>query len=428
MSHLLNRCQGDCDEDSHCGTGLKCFQRNAFEAVPGCTGGEQDATTSDYCIRSEDFQDATDIFVPSSPPTQFVGNLTVVPEPINRPLRLCEGDCDNDDDCEDGLVCWTSAVGDVSIPSCNGPVGTSRTDFCVNSTEALEALASLPTDSQGPSSSISPSFAPTASLSPSLEPTATPSSQPSVSQHPSLIPTESKVPSDVPSLIPTESKAPSAIPTISSSPSISPSVSLSPTASQRPSSSPTVSQVPSVKPSLTPTDNKDPSSTPTVISFPSSIPSGSLAQSEIQSPSSVTKVTNSPSAISTISIPLKDYGATPLSSRYPLSLCEGDCDDDADCAAGLICWQRNAGEDVPGCIGDFSTSSDFCVKSNITAPLIDYLESPPADFLPLRLCEGDCDDDSSCGKGLVCLHREAGDDVPGCSGDFSSSSDFCVWP
>jgi len=31
-------CQGDCDDDSECAGNLKCFQRQAFEPVPGCTG------------------------------------------------------------------------------------------------------------------------------------------------------------------------------------------------------------------------------------------------------------------------------------------------------------------------------------------------------------------------------------------------------
>eukprot|EP00980_Cylindrotheca_fusiformis_P001902 scaffold435_cov107-Cylindrotheca_fusiformis.AAC.5 len=41
----LQRCEGDCDKDSDCGSGLKCFQRNEnFKAVPGCSGGAQDSS------------------------------------------------------------------------------------------------------------------------------------------------------------------------------------------------------------------------------------------------------------------------------------------------------------------------------------------------------------------------------------------------
>ena len=31
-------CQGDCDSDSDCASGLRCFQRYSYIAVPGCTG------------------------------------------------------------------------------------------------------------------------------------------------------------------------------------------------------------------------------------------------------------------------------------------------------------------------------------------------------------------------------------------------------
>ena len=31
--------------------------------------------------------------------------------------------------------------------------------------------------------------------------------------------------------------------------------------------------------------------------------------------------------------------------------CEGDCDEDADCMGGLVCFQREDGESIPGCTG-----------------------------------------------------------------------------
>ena len=43
-------CNGDCDNDSHCGTGLTCFQRSGYTAVPGCaSGGSGDTNNYDYC-------------------------------------------------------------------------------------------------------------------------------------------------------------------------------------------------------------------------------------------------------------------------------------------------------------------------------------------------------------------------------------------
>lgn len=51
---------------------------------------------------------------------------------------------------------------------------------------------------------------------------------------------------------------------------------------------------------------------------------------------------------------------------FPLQKCEGDCDDNGDCATGLLCYQRfEDGAPVPGCFGDprddeYSTP-DYCV-------------------------------------------------------------------
>ena len=48
----LQNCQGDCDEDSHCADGLKCFLRDMREKVPGCVaGGKGDISAYDYCYR-----------------------------------------------------------------------------------------------------------------------------------------------------------------------------------------------------------------------------------------------------------------------------------------------------------------------------------------------------------------------------------------
>ena len=46
----LAHCQGDCDLDSHCRGRMICFQRTRYQPVPGCEGGRQDRSPSDYCI------------------------------------------------------------------------------------------------------------------------------------------------------------------------------------------------------------------------------------------------------------------------------------------------------------------------------------------------------------------------------------------
>jgi hypothetical protein len=48
----LKKCQGDCDNDGDCAGDLVCFQRRAYQAVPGCSGGTSDSTVTDYCVES----------------------------------------------------------------------------------------------------------------------------------------------------------------------------------------------------------------------------------------------------------------------------------------------------------------------------------------------------------------------------------------
>lgn len=46
---------------------------------------------------------------------------------------------------------------------------------------------------------------------------------------------------------------------------------------------------------------------------------------------------------------------------FPLGLCQGDCDSDAECGEGLMCLLRDRGDLVPGCDGDLDRTTDFCV-------------------------------------------------------------------
>jgi hypothetical protein len=48
--------------------------------------------------------------------------------------------------------------------------------------------------------------------------------------------------------------------------------------------------------------------------------------------------------------------------EYPLGLCEGDCDGDSDCAAGLVCHQRSGTDPVPSCAGRGTTATDYCIN------------------------------------------------------------------
>ena len=46
----LQKCQGDCDADSHCADGLKCFQRKKGEQVPGCLAGIGETLSSTLAL------------------------------------------------------------------------------------------------------------------------------------------------------------------------------------------------------------------------------------------------------------------------------------------------------------------------------------------------------------------------------------------
>lgn len=81
----LKLCQGDCDSDFDCQGGLVCFQRNAQQAVPGCRGGEQDWSLTDYCVPKGWNQ------VPSQP--QSSGGDLPVAYSTHFPLGRCDGDC-----------------------------------------------------------------------------------------------------------------------------------------------------------------------------------------------------------------------------------------------------------------------------------------------------------------------------------------------
>lgn len=49
-SHVQCAIFTDCDSNDDCADGLICYQRSEFENVPGCSGGLQDGSLSDYCV------------------------------------------------------------------------------------------------------------------------------------------------------------------------------------------------------------------------------------------------------------------------------------------------------------------------------------------------------------------------------------------
>eukprot|EP00538_Stauroneis_constricta_P005237 CAMPEP_0119546480 /NCGR_PEP_ID=MMETSP1352-20130426/886_1 /TAXON_ID=265584 /ORGANISM="Stauroneis constricta, Strain CCMP1120" /LENGTH=247 /DNA_ID=CAMNT_0007591191 /DNA_START=98 /DNA_END=841 /DNA_ORIENTATION=+ len=111
---VLGLCQGDCDVNHHCAEGLMCYQRSKGDPIPGCYG--ELGSNSDFCVLASP---------PSYPIVDFGSDAHTRP----GVLGLCQGDCDKDHHCADGLMCYQRSKGD-PIPGCYGPLG-SNSDFCV---------------------------------------------------------------------------------------------------------------------------------------------------------------------------------------------------------------------------------------------------------------------------------------------------------
>ena len=69
--------------------------------------------------------------VPPAPPDVPLQQLgtNFDPEPDDFPLDICQGDCDNDDDCKGCLKCFKRSNGE-PVPGCSGDVFDPRLDFC----------------------------------------------------------------------------------------------------------------------------------------------------------------------------------------------------------------------------------------------------------------------------------------------------------
>jgi hypothetical protein len=80
----LQMCQGDCGADNECAEGLICYMREAYEAVPGCLGGESDSTSLDYCTT-----DPSDQSVPiiTNTPTFTIPPPAMIPPPSTLQLE-----------------------------------------------------------------------------------------------------------------------------------------------------------------------------------------------------------------------------------------------------------------------------------------------------------------------------------------------------
>jgi len=121
----LAACHGDCDKDSDCESGLKCFHRSSSKAlVPGCDPGQSgDEAAHDYCYKPSDAGELE---------LQFLGNSGCKG---STKCGECQGDCDNDNDCSNGLKCFQREKGQ-NVPGCSGTAHKDNTDYCYRAPEA----------------------------------------------------------------------------------------------------------------------------------------------------------------------------------------------------------------------------------------------------------------------------------------------------
>ena len=186
-SRPLNECEGDCDKDSDCFGDLKCFQRNEYDKVPGCSGTGTKGT--DYCYDPNKFNDV----YPPQTTLKHTGNGRGGTN--SRPLNKCEGDCDKDSDCFGDLKCF-QRNGNEKVPGCSG-TGTKGWDYCYDPTQApTQAPTEAPTQAPTPAPTQAPTEAPT--QAPTQAPTEAPTQEPTdePTQEPTDEPTQKPKPFD----------------------------------------------------------------------------------------------------------------------------------------------------------------------------------------------------------------------------------------
>ena len=127
-------CQGDCDSDRHCRNGLKCFFRSGNDPnPPGCQG--QAISSVDYCYdprSSPVFPSPTPRPPTPRPYTAPSGNTLDLVQGGNcdrGQCGQCQGDCDSDKHCKNGLKCFFRNRNAPNPPGCDGQA-TRSVDYC----------------------------------------------------------------------------------------------------------------------------------------------------------------------------------------------------------------------------------------------------------------------------------------------------------
>mmetsp|Transcript_9057 Transcript_9057/g.18200 ORF Transcript_9057/g.18200 Transcript_9057/m.18200 type:complete len:840 (+) Transcript_9057:96-2615(+) len=405
----LGLCQGDCDHDDECEEDLRCFQRDGTEQVPGC-GDSSSRSGSDFCYNGPSF-------------LKRRGNDGDGP---HFPLGECEGDCDNDDECEGDLICFQR--GDADVPGCLGTPGGS--DYCIKPVPGLlvergnngNPAANFPLgecegdcDNDGDCVGDLKCF-------------------------------QRNGQEEVPGCAGTGNTGsdycynPNPTPATTTTAATTATTTTTTTATAATTTT-TTEGVPSL---TNPGDNGNPAE-----AFPLGLCEGDC-DNDSQCASGLVcfqrdGLTEVPGCAG-LGISSKDYCTYPQTTTttttaslppltnpgdngspsevFPLAACEGDCDNDSDCASGLICFQRDGLSEVPGCSGVGIDSKDYCIypESGYLVYRGNNIFGP--DNL-LKECEGDCDNDGDCSGDLKCFQRNGDEAVPGCKGVGESGTDYC---
>tara|TARA_B110000208_G_scaffold159306_1_gene193893 strand:- start:820 stop:1497 length:678 start_codon:yes stop_codon:yes gene_type:complete len=135
-------------------------------------------------------------------------------------------------------------------------------------------------------------------------------------------------------------------------------------------------------------------------------------------------------------------GSAHIGAVGGLGMCQGDCDSDEHCRAGLVCYHSSvSGNVAKGCKGKTKGMNDYCIigtrtptkfptvfKTQDAARLTEHWGNAHIGAVGgLGMCQGDCDSDDHCRDDLVCHHSsKSGNVVPACFGKTNTYYDYCI--
>lgn len=277
----------------------------------------------------------------------------------NGPLGLCQGECDTDDECAEGLVCFQREANQ-PIPGCPdfGPGFDSKGDFCVKSPEEMPEEPEE--EDEEPEE-------------PEEEPEG------SSDQVPEEVPADTPVPTEE-SVAPEETPAPTEVET--SVPTEMETVAETMVESMEDTSGEIRAPPPPIMASEAPTDTETPAPTELV-----SV-ADTMTETMVDTMGdSMADSTGTGAPIMAAEKPGDEPGILELAGQdgvgaFPLGMCKGDCDNDRECGEGLICWQRDMNDPVPGCIGSLEATTDFCVLAKYGDGNEDGSPAPSGTMVP----------------------------------------------